>query len=69
MDNGLSMDGYMLTKAASEPAGYPILIQDRSINKVVGWLCEVYRTDAAVADGTANTAGNRIVYNGLMFPW
>jgi len=59
-----------LTRRSNEPALIPLLFyaSDGTAYRVVGWLCEVYDVDATIADGTANAAGTRIVYNALAWP-
>jgi len=60
--------GYMLTAHGGEPAMIPAEVLNNSTLRTLGWLVEVYRTDAGIASGTESTDHLRVVYNGLCFP-
>lgn len=67
VENAAWTSGWLLT-GAGQPFGFPLLVYNGSVGRVWGYLCEVYRTDSGIANGTRNAAGTRVVYNNLAWP-
>lgn len=66
--NNANWGAGMLLMSNGAPFGFPLLVYNAGAGRVWGYLPEIYRTDASIANGTRNDAGTRVVYNGLIWP-